>query len=97
LAGCGLGGFLRHGPPLDQACCFKPTIKRGGEAMDRWEYEIYQWLGGVSPDQIRGELNRRSTEGWELVGIHPSAPGGAMLFLKRAKQSPSPGSFEHIT
>jgi hypothetical protein len=55
-------------------------MKRGGEAMERWEYEIYQWLGGVSSDQIRGELNRRGTERWELVEIHPSMPGGGMLF-----------------
>ena len=39
--------------------------------MTKFEYSIYtaSWGHGQSTDGLQGELNKRGSEGWELVGM----------------------------
>jgi hypothetical protein len=39
--------------------------------MTAFEYDLFStaWGHGESTDKIKSELNRRGSEGWELVGM----------------------------
>jgi Domain of unknown function (DUF4177) len=43
--------------------------KHQGRIMKKFEYDLYSttWGHGAATDAIKGELNKRGSEGWELV------------------------------
>jgi hypothetical protein len=61
------------GPPFasryDRRRVRADVSKHQGRIMQKFEYDLYSttWGHGAVTDAIQGELNKRGSEGWELV------------------------------